>query len=63
VKAVAAMVDTTNPFPTDIWIGVDDNLVYEVDIIGAATPNEHKDTWRSIVLSNLDTDVDIEAPE
>jgi hypothetical protein len=62
VKAIAGAVDTTGTFPTDIWIGVADSYVYEVDIHGAATPDEPKDTWRSIVLSNLDSYVDIKAP-
>jgi len=64
VKAVAGLVDlgVTESFPTDIWIGVDDSLVYEVDIAGAATTNEDPKVWRSIILSNLDTHVDIEAP-
>ncbi|MBN1321678.1 MAG: LppX_LprAFG lipoprotein [Thermoleophilia bacterium] len=63
VEAIAGAVNTTNTFPTDLWIGVDSSLVYEVKIAGAATPNEHEDIWRSIVLSNLDTYVDIEAPQ
>jgi len=63
VAAIAGAVSTTNTFPTDIWLGADDNYVYEVDIAGAATPNEDPEIWRSIVLSELDTFVDIKAPE
>jgi len=63
VAAIAGAVDTTNTFPTDIWVGVNDSLVYEVDIAGAATPNEDPEIWRSIALSNLDTFVDIKAPQ
>ncbi|MCE5254444.1 MAG: LppX_LprAFG lipoprotein [Actinomycetia bacterium] len=65
VKAIAGLVDlgVTESFPTDIWIGVEDSLVYEVDIAGAATTNEDSKVWRSIVLSNLDTHVDVEAPQ
>ena len=63
VEAIAGAVNTTNTFPTDLWIGVENSLVYEVKIAGSATPNEHKDIWRSIVLSNLDTHVNIEAPQ
>lgn len=63
VAAIAGAVDTTNTFPTDIWVGVSDGLVYEVDIAGAATTNENPKIWRSIVLSNLDTFVDIKAPQ
>ncbi len=64
VKAIAGLVDlgVTESFPTDIWIGVDDGLVYEVDIAGAATTSEDPRVRRSIVLSNLDTHVDVEAP-
>jgi hypothetical protein len=62
VKAIAGAVDTTDTFPTDIWIGIKDSYVYEVDIHGAATPDEPKGTWRSVVLSNQDVYVDIKAP-
>jgi hypothetical protein len=62
VKAIAGAVNTTNTFPTDVWIGVADSYVYEVDVHGAATPDEPKDTWRSVVLSNHDIYVDIKAP-
>jgi hypothetical protein len=63
VEAIAGSVDTTNPFPTDIWIGIDDSFVHEVDIAGAAQPSEDAKVWRSIALSNLDTPVDIKAPQ
>jgi len=63
VAAIAGAVSTTDTFPTDIWIGVDDSLVYEVDITGPATPDEDPGIWRSIVLSDLDTFVDIKAPQ
>ena len=63
VEAIAGAVDTTNSFPTDIWVGVGDSLVYEVDIEGAATPDEDPGIWRSIVLSNLNTSVDIQPPQ
>lgn len=63
VKAIAGLVDTTDSFPTDIWVGVEDYLVYEVDIAGAATPNEDPDIWRSIILSDLDVFVDIQPPQ
>ncbi len=62
VKAIAGAVDTTDTFPTDLWIGEQDSYVYEVDIHGAATPDEPKETWRSIVLSNLNVNVSIKAP-
>ncbi len=63
VEAIAGAVNTTEPFPTDIWVGVEDSLVYEVDIIGPATPNETEGFWRSIILSDLDKHVDIKAPQ
>jgi hypothetical protein len=62
VEAIAGAVDTTDTFPTDIWVGAEDYLVYEVDIKGAATPNEDPEIWRSIVLSDLDVFVDIQPP-
>ena len=62
VAAIAGAVETTNTFPTDIYIGVEDYYVYEVDIYGPAAATEPKDIWRSIVLSNLNTHVDIKAP-
>ena len=63
VEAIAGAVDTTEPFPTDIWVGIDNSYVYEVDIIGPATPNETEGFWRSITLSDLDTYFDIKAPQ
>jgi len=62
VKAIAGAVDTTNTFPVDIWIGVDNSYVYEVDVHGAATSGESPSTWRSVVLSNHNENVDIKAP-
>lgn len=63
VEAIVGAVNTTGDFPTDIWAGVKDGLVYEVQIAGAATPSEDPGIRRSIVLSNLDEYVDIEAPD
>jgi hypothetical protein len=62
VKAIAQSTTTETLFPVDIWIGVDDSYIYEVDIKGPATADEPEGTWRSIVLSNLDVFVDIKAP-
>jgi hypothetical protein len=50
-------------FVTDLWIGVNDNLLYEVDIMGPMTKDEPTGTYRSIVLSKLDVAVDIVAPQ
>lgn len=63
VEAIAGSTNTDQAFPTDIWVGTEDTLLYEVDIIGAATPNETEGYWRSIVLSNLDEAVEIKAPQ
>lgn len=63
VEAIAGAVDTDEPFPTDIWVGVDDSLIYEVDFDGPATQNETEGFWRSIILSDLDAYVDIKAPQ
>lgn len=62
VKAIAQSTTTESPFPVDIWIGIEDSYIYEVDIHGPATADEPEGTWRSIVLSDLDVFVDIKAP-
>ena len=62
VKAIATSTTATTPFPVDIWIGVKDSYVYEVDIQGAATADEPQGTSRSIILSKHDVFVDIKAP-
>jgi LppX_LprAFG lipoprotein len=62
VAAIVSAVETSNPFPTDIWIGVEDSYVYEVDLHGPATASEPEGIWRSIVLSNLNVYVDIKPP-
>jgi len=63
VEAIAGAVDTENEFPTEIWVGVNDSYVYQVDIHGAATPNEDPRIWRSIVLSKHNVYVDIKPPQ
>lgn len=62
VEAIAGAVDTEDEFPTDIWVGIEDAYVYQVDIRGAATPNEDPRIRRSIVLSEHDVYVDIQPP-
>jgi hypothetical protein len=47
----------------DVWIGVKDSLLYEVDVTGPMTTEEAPGTWRSIVLSKLGIAVDIGAPK
>lgn len=65
VKAIAGLVDTsvTKTFPTDVWIGVGDGFVYEVDIKGAATADETEDYRRSIIVSKFNESVTVEAPQ
>jgi len=62
VAAIAGAVDTEDEFPTELWIGVDDHYVYQVNIHGAATPNEDPRIWRSIIVSNHNVYVEIKAP-
>lgn len=45
-----------------VWIGVDDPLVYRVELHGAATPDEPADLVRRLTLSNFDGDIVIEPP-
>lgn len=63
VAALAGVVTTTNPFPTDLWIGVKDKLIYEVDITGPTSPDENPSIRRSIVLSDFNHPTTIEAPK
>ncbi len=62
VESIVGAVNAAEPFPTDLWVGVEDSLVYEVELSGAATPSEDPDIRRTIVLSNLDEYVEIKAP-
>ena len=62
VRAIATSTTATTPFPVDIWIGVKDSYVYEVDIKGAATADEPQGTSRSIILSKHGVFVNIKAP-
>lgn len=63
VSALAGSVTTKNPFPTDLWIGVNDLLIYEVDIKGQAQPDENPQIWRSVVLSKQGQSKTINAPK
>ncbi len=62
VQAIAGSVEATKLFETDIWVGVDDGLLREVDLIGAMGSKEVDGTWRSIALSKMGEAVDIKAP-
>jgi hypothetical protein len=63
VEAIAGSTDTEEPFPTDVWIGVDNSIVYEVDIKGPAQPSEDPGVWRSIILTALSVAPEIKAPQ
>jgi hypothetical protein len=63
VESIAGSVSTADVFATDLWIGVGDDLLYEVRIMGPMTKSEPAGTYRSIILSNLDVAVDIVAPQ
>jgi hypothetical protein len=63
IEKIAGNVSTTDTFVTDVWIGVNDSLLYEVDIMGPMTKDEPAGTYRSVILSNLDVVVDIVAPQ
>jgi hypothetical protein len=63
IENIAGNVSTADLFVTDLWIGISDSLLYEVDIMGPMTKNEPAGSYRSIILSNLDVAVDIVAPQ
>lgn len=62
IESVVGTVSTADVFVTDLWIGVDDSLLYEVDVDGPMTTKEPPGTFRSIILSNLGATTDIKAP-
>lgn len=62
IESIVGTVSTAQVFVADLWIGVEDSLLYEVDVDGPMTEKEAEGTWRSIVLSDLGVVVDIEAP-
>jgi hypothetical protein len=63
VQAIAGSVEPTELFETDIWVGIDDGLLREVDLLGPMGSKEVDGTWRSIALSDLNEPVDIKAPQ
>jgi len=63
IESIVGTVSTADVFVADLWIGVDDDLLYEVDVDGPMTDAEPPGTWRSIILSNLGVAVDIEPPQ
>lgn len=48
--------------PTRAWIGVDDPLLYRVEIEGAVAPGEADGLLRRLSLSRFDTDIQITPP-
>ena len=63
IESIVGTVSTADVFVADLWIGVNDSLLYEVDVAGPMTQDEAPGTFRSIVLSNLGVAVDIKAPQ
>ncbi len=45
-----------------VWIGVDDPLVYRIELVGAVTAGEPDDLVRRITLSRFDEDIEIVPP-
>lgn len=46
-----------------VWIGVDDPLVYRLEVVGAVTAAEEPDLRRRLTLSRFDAEIEIEPPE
>jgi hypothetical protein len=63
LAAIAGAVTSTGTFPTDLWIGTNDKYVYQVQIVGAAQPDEDPAIRRTITLSNLNKPVTVKAPQ
>lgn len=63
VAGIVGAVTATEPFASEIWVGVDDHLVRRIQITGAATTGEDPKTARTIDLSAFDAPVAIEAPQ
>ena len=63
VEAIVQAVDREEPFPTEVWIGVDNNLVRQIRLEGAATSGEPEETVRHLTLSDFGEEVTIEAPD
>jgi hypothetical protein len=63
LEQIAGKVSTAELFAADLWVGIEDSLLYEVDTAGPMTAEEADGTWRGIVLSNLGVAVEIKAPQ
>ena len=46
----------------EVWIGVDDPLVYRIEIVGGIVPGEPDDLVRRLTLSRFDTEIEIAPP-
>ncbi len=62
IESIVGTVTTADVFTADLWIGVEDSLLYEVDVAGPMTDEEPPGTWRSIILSDMGVQTDITAP-
>jgi hypothetical protein len=62
IESIVGTVSTADVFVADLWIGIEDSLLYEVDVDGPMTPEEPVGTSRSIILSNMGVATDIKAP-
>lgn len=63
VAAIAGAATSEEPFPADVWIGVDDHLVRRIELAGAATASEDPETLRIIALTGFNEPVTIEPPQ
>ncbi len=63
VEAIVQAVDRAEPFLTEVWIGVDDKLVRQIRLEGAATSGEPEATVRHLALSDFGQEITIEAPD
>ncbi len=58
----SAPVEGAQPLPVRAWIGVDDPLVYRIEIEGPLNRGEADDLLRRLNLSNFDDDIEILPP-
>jgi hypothetical protein len=63
VEGIAGAVSVDDPFPCEVWVGADDDLVRRITLSGAATSKEPAQTVRTIELTNFNEPVEIEPPQ
>ncbi len=51
-----------NPVNARVWIGVEDLLVRQIEVVGPLAPNDASDILRRLTLSDFDEVVEITAP-